>query len=156
MRVTEFDTVEDVMHDDPATIRIFLVRLPVSDVRCLFTASPMRAASTGRMWNVLSALYARCIRRMKIHVLRRVGQQEQLVRVANDDCRPLSTRPSCPNRSVRLTVCSVVPVISATSCRLIRNSIRYAIDLATGLFSESEQRVDDTLLIAWSTSRSRR
>ena len=62
--------------------------------------------------------------------------------------RPPSTRPCCSHAlRMRLTVCSVVPVISATSCRLIGKSISTpAVDLAPGLLGQTQQRVRDSLL----------
>ena len=48
---------------------------------------------------------------------------------------------------MRLTVCNVVPVISATSCRLIGKSISIAgLGLAAGLLGEAQQRMRDALL----------
>jgi hybrid cluster-associated redox disulfide protein len=61
MRVTEFDTVEDVMHDDPATIRTFLdfrfacVGCPIASFHSIAYACREHGADVETF---LSALYA--------------------------------------------------------------------------------------------------
>ena len=63
-------------------------------------------------------------------------------------CRLLSTRPLVSQAlRVRLTVCSVVPVICAMSCRLIGKSISMPCStLLAGLLDQPQQRVRDALL----------
>ena len=63
-------------------------------------------------------------------------------------CRPPSTSPWLSQAlRTRLTVCSVAPVISATSWRVIGKSIcNTRLDLAAGLLREPEQGMGDAAL----------
>ena len=145
-------TVDEVMRRWPATIRVFLdfrmncVGCPIAGFHTVEDACREHGAVPG---DFLSALRAYAATQLNAQPggpsampKRRCGSRTMM------RCRPLSTRPCCSHAlNTRLTVWSVVPVISATSWRLIGKSISIpAFNLAARLLQKPQQCMRDAPL----------
>ena len=135
----------------PATIRVFLdfrmgcVGCPIAGFHTVEDACREHGAVPGDFLSALRGVLLRAAQPPggpSAMPNRRCGSRTMM------RCRPLSTRPCCSHAlNTRLTVWSVVPVISATSWRLIGKSISIPLStLRPACLSEPKQCVRDAPL----------